>query len=239
MIPFLLSWFISLSAIGFLFEVFFDRWWLVVIGWPLGFVFVKMQAEIRMTSTRTKWRMVFKQFLMVLQTSLATGQSLETSLTSCADELKFMFPQDRHPFFARLDDVNAFIRSGTPAESAIEALCHTESISEIRDFTDMMISVKRKSGDLLDTVRKTSQILSEKMDIEQEISLAVANKRYEARLMLCVPLFLLAALKGSASDYMQPLYEQPLGLLIASFACVLYLCSLYGVERMLRYSWEE
>jgi tight adherence protein B len=233
------SWFVSLAVVTLIVELFFDRWWLVILCWPFGLLLVRMDREIQNNANRIKLRLYFKQFLMILQTSLATGQSLESALTTCSSELTFMFPHDRHPFLHRLHDVKGLIRSGTTAESTIMTLCDDNHNPDLKQFAETVLSVKRKSGDLLDTVRKTSQILSEKMDVEQDIQLSIANKTYEARLMLCIPLLLLASIKWSAPEYMHPLYHEPIGLVVASVTFVMYWVCFYGVERLLRRSWEE
>src|SRR5690606_37534284 len=80
---------------------------------------------------------------------------------------------------------------------------------------------KRTGGDLIDVLRKTSNMSGEKLEMEQEISVLVAQKRFEAKALSMIPFGIIAFLAWSSPDYMAPLYTG-MGRVVMTVALLLW-----------------
>ncbi len=68
-------------------------------------------------------------------------------------------------------------------------------------------------------------MISEKIELQQDISLLVAQKRFESRILSFAPLVIVAFLSFSSPDYMLPMYEGFLGPIIMTAALgLLFIC---------------
>jgi tight adherence protein B len=78
-------------------------------------------------------------------------------------------------------------------------------------------------------VRRTSTIIGEKLDIQQDIAVSIAQKKFEAKALLVSPLMMVMFMSLTAGDYMEPMYTgagivaiSPHWRLIALFLCYLW-----------------
>lgn len=74
-------------------------------------------------------------------------------------------------------------------------------------------------GDLEKIILRTSEILTDKMNIDREIKAITAQKKLEGRLIALMPVIMLLILNILSPSYMAPLYEGLMGRLIMT-ACI-------------------
>lgn len=76
-------------------------------------------------------------------------------------------------------------------------------------------------GDLVEVVRRASSVIGEKLEIQQEIGVMIAQKRFESRVMFAAPFLFVLFMTMTAGDYMMPLYSGT-GMILSTF-CLLVL----------------
>ncbi|MNN51498.1 hypothetical protein D3C81_1661350 [compost metagenome] len=110
---------------------------------------------------------------------------------------------------------------GQPVEEALLDFSRRAALEDIDNFADVFTTCKRSGGDLVEVVRRTSNLIGEKLEISQEIGVMIAQKRFEAKAMLAAPILFLLFMQMTSPDYMLPLH-QGVGLLISGLALLLY-----------------
>ena len=70
-----------------------------------------------------------------------------------------------------------------------------------------MFLTSTTGGDLVEVVRRTSNIIGEKLDIQQEITVMIAQKKFESKAILVAPIFMISFMNVSSPDYMLPMYS--------------------------------
>lgn len=211
----------GLTAVSFL---FFDRIWPVIFLIPGLFFFLKRMRE-KVKRKEVRYRLTqFRQLLSSLSTAMAAGQSLEKSVTASVTDLEFLYGKHQDDcFMEALRVLVAKLRNGISAEVAFLHFSDALDLQELRQFSFMLHSVKRHSGDLLEAMRKVSQMISDKIEIHEEIQVMIAQKKLEAKLILAMPFIFLAVLKWTAAEYVAPLYQTMFGhvMMTASLAVIL------------------
>ncbi|MNN06577.1 hypothetical protein D3C81_1193710 [compost metagenome] len=105
-------------------------------------------------------------------------------------------------------------------------------MEDISNFADVFTTCKRSGGDLVEIVRRTSSIITEKLEISQEIGVMIAQKRFEAKAMLAAPILFLLFMEMTSPDYMRPLHSG-VGIFISAISLMLYAgCSWLMVKIM-------
>ena len=84
----------------------------------------------------------------------------------------------------------------------------------------------------MEVVRRTSQLIAEKLEVELEVAVLVSQKKFEARIMMGMPFAFVGVLGFIASDYMRPLH-QGVGMVLLT-VCLLLLvgCSWWMLRIM-------
>lgn len=149
----------------------------------------------------------FRQLLHVLSSSLAAGRSVENAFAAAERDLRLFFPAKRGFLADEIALVNGKVGNGETIERALQAFSERTGIPDIAQFVEVFAICKRSGGDLVEVTRSTANLIAEKMEVEQEIRVMTAQKRFEARAMAVVPVALVALLAYSSPDYMAPLYS--------------------------------
>lgn len=173
---------------------------------------------------RAALNLQFKQMLFSLSSSLSAGRSVENAFREAVQDLKMLDPEGGSDMIAELNIICARLEYGQPVEEALQDFSRRAGMEDIRRFADVFSVCKRTGGDLVEVVRRTSSIIGEKLDIQQEIAVSVSQKRFESKALLVSPLVMLLFMSFSAGDYMQPMYSG-VGIIISTFALAsLILC---------------
>ncbi len=163
----------------------------------------------------------FKQALYSLSSSLAAGRSVENGFREAIADLRLLYPDGNNDLMVELGIICTRMEYGQPIEEALQDFSRRAAMEDISNFADVFTTCKRSGGDLVEIVRRTSAIISEKLEISQEIGVMIAQKRFEAKAMLAAPVLFLVFMDLSSPDYMEPLHSG-VGLIISAFALLLF-----------------
>ncbi|GIP22594.1 type II secretion system F family protein [Paenibacillus sp. J22TS3] len=201
--------------------IFFQTWYLALGVGLAGLYTPKYWGRHLLARRRSALTLHFKQALYSLSSSLAAGRSVENGFREAIADLRLLYPDARNDLIQELHIICTRMEYGQPIEEALQDFSNRAGIEDITNFADVFTTCKRTGGDLVEIVRRTSSIISEKLDISQEISVMIAQKRFESRALLGAPVFFLLFMNVSSPDYMQPLYSG-FGLVISGIALLMF-----------------
>ncbi|MFD0961194.1 type II secretion system F family protein [Paenibacillus chungangensis] len=173
---------------------------------------------------RNMLKLQFKEALYALASSLAAGRSLEVAFRTTLEDLRLLYPDASTFILLEFQRICHLLDSGEPLERGLKSLAVRAGIEEIVDFSEAVSTCKRSGGDMLVVMRRTSSIIGEKLGVESEIKVLIAQKRFEARIMMAVPFVFMLFLSLAAPDYMKPLYSSPGYVLLTAALLILALC---------------
>lgn len=189
-----------------------------------GLIAPRINRKSLLVRRRVRLTLQFKEALYSVTSSLAAGRSVENAFVTALDDLKLLYPDPDTEVLVEFEIIRTRMVYGEPLEHALEDLSQRAGIDDIAQFVDVFATCKRSGGDLVEVIRRTSQTIGEKLDIQQDITVMLAQKRYESRIMMSVPFVFLAFLGFSAPDYMEPLYGGIGYVLLTVSLLLLLLC---------------
>ncbi|MGG6312820.1 type II secretion system F family protein [Paenibacillus macerans] len=205
-------------AVGY---IFFHSLLLALLLSGGGAVTPKYWSRYLLRRRRENLGLHFKQALYSLSSSLAAGRSVENGFREAIADLKLLYPDGDNDVIRELGIICARLEYGQPVEEALMDFSRRAALEDIANFADVFTTCKRSGGDLVEIVRRTSNIISEKLEISQEIGVMLAQKRFEAKAMLAAPVLFLLFMQMTSPDYMRPLHHG-LGLAISALALLLF-----------------
>jgi len=189
---------------------------------------LKLQRQERL-------KLQFKEALFSLNSTLAAGRSLENAFQSALDDLQLLYPDPRTDLLRELQIICYRLSNAEPLEYALIDFARRAGVDEIDQFARAISIGKRSGGDLIEIVRRSTVLIGEKLEVQQEIALLIAQKKFEAKIMMVVPFFFLAFLSLAAPDYMTPLYSG-WGYVLLSCALLLLLLCFWLINRIMTIS---
>lgn len=184
-------------------------------------------------SIRNELLYQFQQALQVLSAALAAGRSLENALIDSTSDLEQMFASPDAMIVKEWRGIIERLRNGIRLEVAIEDLARRSGIEDIQNFAEVLVIGKRQGGNIVEVIRNTVQILSDKLDIQRDIRVLIARKRWECRILCAAPIGFVTILGLTSQDYMEPLYAD-VGRVVMTIALMLIGCGWWLSQRIMK-----
>lgn len=199
---------LTVSAV-FLFGVgmlFYDSYVFALVMSLCAAFTPKFRRQQLVKKRRSELKLQFRQALYALSTALGAGRSVESAFRECIPDLRLLYPAHRALIIVELEIVNRRVDIGEPLEAALRDFGDRSGIGDVIQFAEVFATCKRTGGDMVEVLRKTSHMMGEKLEMEQDISVMIAQKRFEAKALSLIPFGIIAFLSWSSPDYMAPLY---------------------------------
>ena len=162
----------------------------VIIFIGIGLIACKFIFPMRNDSLREKrrkdLRKQFRSFLEALAVSLSSGMNISDSLLSAYNDLKTEFSEDAY-IVAEVKEMIDGMQNNIAIEDMMAALGERSSIEDIKNFGVVFELCYRAGGNMKDIVRRTSDIISEKIEIESEIETALTSNKSQFSVMMIIP----------------------------------------------------
>ncbi|MGN8645415.1 type II secretion system F family protein [Gracilibacillus sp. HCP3S3_G5_1] len=220
-----------LFTIGF---VFYQNVILAALFSLVGLYFPKMRKKQIIQKRKAELSRQFQQALFSLSSSLIAGRSIENAFKEVTNDLYLLYPGKQTMIIQEFEHINKRLENREPIEKLLKEFSERAGIEDISNFTDVFVTCKRTGGDLVEVIRRTANMISEKFEIQQEISVMIAQKRFESNALVLIPIGIVALLTYFSGDYMEPLYKwSELGPIVMTFCLGLLALSFWICQRIM------
>lgn len=192
-----------------------------VIPALLGLVLTVVYAPVQRKNLKKKrdavLRNQFRDLLDCLANSLASGKNVQGALQDALTDLRM-----QHSAKAYIVDEVQLMINGMKNNIGIENLLidfgQRSGIEDITNFGITFQTCYRKGGNIKQVVIKTNEIISSKMQMEEELRTKISANVNEQYLMLVMPVFIVGVVKGGNAA-MAANYASPVGI-ATSMVCL-------------------
>lgn len=229
----------SIAIGGFLFYgvgyLFYHHWIVSLLISCSAWFVPGFWRQHMLNRRRSAMNLHFKQALFSLSSSLSAGRSVENGFREAVQDLRMLDPEAENDLITELNIICARLEYGEPIEEALQDFSRRAVMEDITNFADVFTTCKRTGGDLVEVVRRTSTIIGEKLDIQQEITVMIAQKKFESKAILAAPVLMILFMNLSSPDYMTPMYSG-IGVIISTFslavlgACAIWISKIMNIK---------
>lgn len=189
----------------------------------VGILYIPFRKKEQLRKKKEVLTIQFKDTLYFLSVSLSAGKSIETALLDTYKSILGIYPDKTSDIIKELEIMNQRILMNEPIEKIFCDLAERSKIEDIKSFADVIMISKRTGGNLIEVIKNTSDIIREKVEIQNEIENLIAGKKFEQTVMSIMPFGLVLFLKSSSSGYLEPLMTTVYGHIIMTIALVMIL----------------
>lgn len=163
----------------------------------------------------------FKEFMMLISSSLQAGYSVERAFKSSENEMKNLYTEESIllPYIHKLNNA---VSMNIPLEKAFLEMASSIDLEDALSLADILSFAKRSGGDYGKNIRNTAIKIEEKLNVQQEIDTLTAEKQLEMKVMSCMPMGILAYISLTSGEFIEPLYTTTVGFIIMTICLVLY-----------------
>lgn len=213
--------------------IFYQNLWIALLSSLVSFGFISFRGKQLLRKRKMELNYQFKQGLFSLASSLSAGRSIENAFHESVNDLKLLYTDVNTLIILEFTRIHQKIRNGDNVEKALLQFSQRADLEDIRNFTDVFMICKRSGGNLVEVIRRTANVIGEKIEMEQEIALSVAQKKFESNILTFAPIVIVAVLAFSSPDYMEPLYQEVIGRIIMTLCLGLLGCCWWFTQKIM------
>lgn len=202
-----------------------------VVGLVAGRIFVPTRTkQIRDKNARTL-NSQFRDFLEAFNTSIGAGKNVVDSFHAVYDDMRIQFEEDAF-IVKELEVILSGMANNFDVEDLMEDLGNRSGNDDIVSFANVFRISYRKGGNLKDTINTTHSILSDKMEIKEEIETMVSASKMEQTVMMFMPIALIGIMKAMSPDFARN-FATPAGIASTTIAVGLFVVSYFVGRKIL------
>lgn len=172
----------------------------ILAGIIACFVFFPMRCKQLQEKRKRELTMQFRSLLEALAVSLSSGMNMSEALVSAYSDLKVEYSETAY-IVAEVKEMIDGVQNNIPIEEMMKSLGERSQIDDIRNFGIVFEICYRAGGNMKDIVRRTNSIISEKIEITEEIQTALTSNKSQFNAMMVIPVVLMIMLRMMSSSF--------------------------------------
>ena len=202
-----------------------------VVGIAAGFLYLPIRTEQIKEKKRNELKLQFREMLDALSTSLGSGKNVIDSFYAALEDMRIIYAEDAF-IIRELNIIIDGINNNVDVEKSLMDFGLRSGIDDIESFANVFETCYRKGGNIKDVIRNTQQIITEKMEVEQEIQTVVAASSNEQMIMTVLPIGLVALIKMMSPEFSSN-FASAAGILSTTIAIVMFVVAFFVGKKIL------
>ena len=196
----------------------------VLGGAVTGIVYVFVAEQKAMDKRIRRLRVQFFDLLEAMSVAMRAGNPVLKALESAREDLSLIYSQ-QSDIIVELDLIISKFHNAVPLSEAFSDFARRSGLEDVASFASIYATIEGKSSRADEIVRETQQIIADKMEIEMEIDTLMAAAKNEVNIMLFMPLVILLVIGYAGAGFMDAIYTEPVGRLVATGGLIVFLIS--------------
>lgn len=195
------------------------------IGIAAGYLFVPIRTKQIVDKQMRTIKNQFRDMLEALTTNLSAGKNVTHSFQSVYEDLKIQYDDGAY-ILKELEVIISGMANNVDVEDILQDFGARSGSEDIANFANVFRICYRKGGNIKDTIRNTHSILSEKMEISEDIETVVTANKTEQLIMMVMPIALIAIIKFMSPEFAAN-FATPAGIIATTIAVALFVASYF------------
>lgn len=163
-------------------------------------VFVPSIVDMLKNRRIKKLKLQFRDFLGSLSNSLSGGMNVTSALENSYKDLVLQYSENAL-IVAEIREMIIGINNNIPIEVTLKNFGTRSSIEDVENFATVFEVAYRTGGNICDIIRRTTEVISEKMIVAEEIQTKLSSNRTQMKAMNVIPIFLILMMRSSSRDF--------------------------------------
>lgn len=196
-----------------------------VVGVIAGIFFTKIRTQQILNKRISMLKVQFRDMLEALTTSLGAGKNVVDSFRAVYEDLKVQYEEDAF-ILKELEIVLNGMDNNIDIEDILADFGERSGLDDIKSFANVFKISYRKGGNIKDVIRSTHEILSDKMEIAEDIETVITGSKNEQNIMIVMPVVLIAMLKFTGGGFADN-FATPAGVISTTIAIGMFIAAYF------------
>lgn len=201
--------------------IFYQNFIISMVVSFIALLYPKIRNREIIEKRKNTLNLQFKDMLYSLSSSLSAGKSVESSFKEVLKDLSIIYPDSNTFIIKEVEYIVRKIEMNETIEDALEDFANRSHLEDVENFVDVFKTSKRAGGNIIEIIKNTSNIISDKIEVKEEIDTLLSSRKFEQKILTAMPIFLILFLSTSSKDYMYPIFNTLAGRLVMTVAIIL------------------
>jgi tight adherence protein B len=202
----------------------------ILLAAVCAFFAPRLWRKRQIKKRKDKLLLQFREMLDSLFTSLGAGSNVYEAFQSAESDMSTRFGEEAM-IVDELKMVNNGIVHNYREEDMLLNFGERSGLEDVISFAEVFETCNRKGGDIREVIRSTRGILSDKIEVAQDIKTAVTSQTTEQNAMLVMPVVMVFLLKQMGSDMVN--LTSPVGRIATTIALILFAVAYFMSRKIL------
>lgn len=222
---------ISLIIIWAIGHFFYDSF-LAMVGMVVFIpFFLKYRCKEYGKKRRDELRIQFKDAVNSISANQKAGYSIENSFREAYRDMNLLYGS-RSIMCRELDFIRRGLDNNLVLEQMLLNLGERSGLDDVRQFAEVFAIAKRNGGNLTEMIEMTAEMIEQKSDVEQEISVMISSRKMESNIMSLVPFMMIFYMSVTSDGFFEGLYHNLAGIAIMTACLVIYVAAYLISQRL-------
>ena len=192
-------------------------------GTAAGLYSIRVRANQVVSKRWRKLSLQFRDMLEALNASIVAGMNIPDSFAFAYKDLLLQYEEDDF-IINELQVILSGMANNVNIEELLFDFGQRSGIDDIASFANVFQVCYRKGANIKDTIRAAHEILSDKIEIRDEIETIVTANKMEQNIMSVMPVLLIGLIKFMSSDFASN-FASPTGIFSTTVAVALFVAA--------------
>ena len=196
-----------------------------VAGSVAGRCFVPIRRKAIIAKRQRMLKNQFRDMLEAISTSISAGNNVTDAFRSAYEDLKIQYEEDAF-ILKELEIILSGMNNNVDLVDLLQDFGARSGCEDIASFANVFKICYEKGGNIKETIRTTHDILSDKMEITEDIETIVTSNKTEQKIMVAMPIALIGVIKMMSPEFAAN-YTTLSGVISTTVAVILFVAAYY------------
>lgn len=217
---------LGLLCDGLFAYIFYRSFISVIFLFPLVIFVIKKKKKECMERRKKKLTVEFREMMNSVIASLGAGYSVENAFINSYKDMVLLFGKDSY-IALELGMIAKALKNNRNIELLLEDFGKRSHISDIEEFAEIFKIAKRSGGNLPEMIKRTADVINQKIDVRRKIETVISSKKFEQSIMNVVPFGIILYLNMTSPGFFDSLYGNVPGVLIMTILLIIYVLAYF------------
>ena len=191
---------------------------------PTGILRPLLKRKELCRKRKEELRLQFKEAIQIVASALAAGYSVENAFIASVADLEEQYGKEgmitrEFSYMANQLGMNRTV------EGLLASFALRSGLDEVENFSVIFTVSKRSRGELASVVHHVVHVISDRIQVREEILTMTAEKQFEQRIMNLMPYLIVLYVDLSSPGFFVLMYETVIGRVVMTGCLMIYLLS--------------
>ena len=217
------------AACGITAYVFYRSFLVFFLMLPAGILWPLLKRKELCRRRKEELRIQFKEAIQIVASALAAGYSVENAFIASVRDLEEQYGKEGM-ITREFSYLASQLKMNRTVEALLSSFAERSGLDEVENFSVIFTVSKRSRGELASVVHHVVHVISDRIQVREEILTMTAEKQFEQKIMNLMPYLIVLYVDLSSPGFFSQMYETAVGRLVMTGCLAVYLlaCGISG-----------